>query len=80
MDRTNVTLSLPETLLKRFRVYAAEKNRSMTEIMTEALQELMERERRSRGAQRRFLARIRNAPDRGTKGKTRWSREELHER
>ncbi|SPF36572.1 hypothetical protein SBA4_190016 [Candidatus Sulfopaludibacter sp. SbA4] len=31
-------------------------------------------------ARRRFLARIRNAPDRGTAGKVTWTRDELHER
>lgn len=31
-------------------------------------------------AKRRFLERIRNAPDRGTRGVIRWTREELHER
>jgi hypothetical protein len=76
----NVTLSLPETLLKRFRIYAAERNQSMTHLMAEAIQALMNQGKRGAGAKRRFLDRIRNAPDRGTKGKIRWSREELHER
>jgi hypothetical protein len=76
----NVTLSLPEALLKRFRVYAAERNQSMTQLMAEAIQVLMNQEKRGVGAKRRFLDRIHNAPDRGTKGKIRWSREELHER
>jgi hypothetical protein len=31
-------------------------------------------------AMRRFLERIQAAPDRGTRGKIRWTREELHER
>ena len=50
---TNVTFSLPDALLRKFRIYAA---------------------------RRRFLARIRNAPDRGTGGTIRWTRDELHER
>jgi hypothetical protein len=48
-----ITLSLPEDLLRRFRVFAAK---------------------------RRFLETIRNAPERGTKGKIEWTRDELHER
>lgn len=76
----NVTLSLPEALLNRFRVYAAERNRSMTQLMAESIQALMNEGKRGAGAKRRFMERIRNAPDRGTKGKIRWSREELHER
>jgi hypothetical protein len=31
-------------------------------------------------AMRRFLERIRAAPNRGSRGKIRWTREELHER
>jgi hypothetical protein len=31
-------------------------------------------------AKRRFLERVRNAPDRGTRGKVTWTRDELHER
>jgi hypothetical protein len=31
-------------------------------------------------AKRRFLDRIRNAPDRGTYGKVSWARDELHDR
>lgn len=76
----NVTLSLPEALLNRFRVYAAERNQSMTQLMAEAIPALMNEGKRGAGAKRRFMQRIRNAPDRGTKGKIRWSLEELHER
>ena len=52
----------------------------MTGLMGEAIQALMDQEKRGFGAKRRFLERIQNAPDRGTKGRIRWSREELHER
>jgi predicted transcriptional regulator len=79
-ERRNVTLSLPEALLRRFRVHAAERNQSMTALMTEAIRSLMEREEQAAGAKRRFLARIRNAPDWGTAGRIGWSREDLHER
>lgn len=76
----NVTLSLPQTLLRKFRVYAASRNQSMTRVMTEAIQALVEQDQQTANAKRRFIERIRTAPDRGTRGKIRWSREELHER
>lgn len=76
----NVTLSLPEALLRRFRVYAAQRNQSMTSVMTEAIRKLMEEDRQTSRAKRRFLERIRNAPDRGTAGRVSWTRDELHER
>ena len=52
----------------------------MTRLMTEAIQALMGQSKRGTAAKRRFLERIQNAPNRGTKGKIGWSREELHER
>jgi hypothetical protein len=76
----NVTLSLPPTLLRKFRVYAASRNQSMTSLMTEAIRALIEQDQQTATAKRRFIDRIRNAPNRGTKGKIRWTREELHER
>jgi hypothetical protein len=76
----NVTLSLPQTLLRKFRVYAASRNQSMTSLMTQAIQALLKQDQQTAREKRRFIERIRTAPDRGTRGKIRWSREELHER
>jgi len=77
---TNVTLSLPDALLRKFRIYAATRNQSMTSLAAQAIRDLMEREQQTATAKRRFLERIRNAPDRGTGGAIRWTRDELHER
>jgi metal-responsive CopG/Arc/MetJ family transcriptional regulator len=79
-EQTNVTLSLPESLLRRFRVFAAARNQSMSSLMTLAIRELIDQDAQSKRAKGRFLERIRNAPDRGTKGKIHWTRDELHER
>lgn len=79
-EQTNVTLSLPETLLRRFRVFAAERNQSMSSLMTLAIRDMIERNVQTQRAKRRFLERIRNAPDRGTNGEFQWTRDELHER
>lgn len=79
-DHKNVTLSLPEPLLRRFRVYAAERGESMTSLMSHAIQKMMAEDRETAKAKSRFLQRIRSAPDRGTRGVIRWTREELHER
>lgn len=78
--QTNVTLSLPDTLLRRFRIYAASRNQSMSSLMTTAVRQMIDQDTQTRAAKRRFLERIRNAPDRGTKGLIRWTRDELHER
>jgi len=76
----NVTLSLPESLLRRFRIYAASQDRSMTNLMATAIRSLLDQDGARARAKRRFLERIQNAPGRGTGGAIRWSREELHER
>jgi hypothetical protein len=78
--RQNVTLSLPEPLLRKFRVYAAQRSQSMTSLMADAIRALMDHDEQNAKAKRRFLERIRNAPDRGTGGSIQWSRDELHER
>jgi metal-responsive CopG/Arc/MetJ family transcriptional regulator len=76
----NVTLSLPGTLIRQFKVYAATRNRSMSSVMTDAIQNLLAQDDQRTNAKRRFLERIKNAPDRGTGGKITWTRDELHER
>ena len=76
----NVTLSLPVPLLRRFKVYAASQNQSMSSLMAKAVEKLMERDDSAETAEKRFLERIRKAPSRGTGGKITWTREELHER
>jgi len=79
-EHVNVTLSLPETLLQRFRVFAASRNESMSSLMTVAVRQMLDQDAQTRKAKRRFLERIRKAPDRGTKGVFGWTRDELHER
>ena len=75
----NVTLSLPEPLLRKFRIYAATRNQSMTQLMADAIRQMTEASGPG-SANRRFLERIRTAPDRGNKGKITWTRDQLHER
>jgi hypothetical protein len=78
--RKNVTLSLPEPLLRRFRIYAATRNQSMTAVMAEAIRRTIDQDSDADQAKRRFLNRIENAPDWGTGGVIRWRRDELYER
>lgn len=53
---------------------------SMTALMTEAIRKMVGEESSREAATRRILARIRNAPDRGTQGKITWTRDEVWER
>jgi len=52
----------------------------MTRGITDAIERAIKGRKRAASARRRFLERIRNAPDRGTKGDIRLSRAELHGR
>ena len=79
-NRKNVTLSLPEPLLRRFRIYAAANNQSMTALMAEAISQMTDSNADRERANRRFLDRIKNAPARPTRGVISWTREKLHER
>ena len=79
-EKTNVTLSMPDTLLRRFRILAASRNESMSNLMTMAVRQMIDQDTRVRKARRSFLDRIRSAPDRGTRGAIAWKRDELHER
>jgi predicted transcriptional regulator len=76
----NVTLSLPEALLRRFRVYAAARNQSMTSLMAEAIRAMMDQDRQTEVAKRRFLERLRKGYSLGTHGVASWTRDEIHER
>lgn len=76
----NVTLSLPDPLLRRFRVYAAQRNQSMTSLMADAIRDLLDSDSRKKQAGRRLIAGMRNSPDRGTGGTVTWTRDELHDR
>ena len=80
VEHKNVTLSLPAPLLRRFRVYAASRNLSMSHLMADAIEKMIDAEGERQAAIRRSLEQMRNAPSLGTGGKITWTREELYER
>jgi hypothetical protein len=49
-------------------------------LIAHAIRHLMTDDAKASRAKRRFLERIRSAPDRGTKGRIGWTRDESHER
>ncbi len=80
MKTRNVTLSLPENLLRRVKVVAAQRETSISRLLTEALTALVDREEGYAQAQRRHLALLRRGLTLGTRGRASWTRESLHER
>jgi plasmid stability protein len=76
----NLTVNLPEQLLRQLRVCAAVRNQSMTSLVKLAIRKIVDEDGEAEKAKKRLIARLRNAPDIGLQGKISWTREELHER
>lgn len=92
----NVTLSLPDPLIREARHRAVDRGISLSRYLSDLLAEHLSKssayeEARQRhlaavasgeydGAMKRMMADIDNAIDRGTNGKITWTRDELHER
>ena len=79
-ETQNITLSLPRALLRRIKRLAADRETSVSSLMTAALARLAGEDRRYSAARKRSLAALRSAKSLGTNGRRTWSREDLHER
>lgn len=75
-----MTLSLPKPLLKRVKVIAAEEEKSVSQLMKEALEDRVHRHGSYERAKKRHLRLLEQGLDLGTRGGPLVSREELHER
>lgn len=80
MGTRNVTLSLPEEVLREVKVLAARRGTSVSAMLAGALSELVERESGYAAARERSLASLDSGSDLGTGGYISWDRDELHER
>jgi len=76
----NITLSLPSALLRRAKILAVERETSLSALLKETLEDLVDREEGYERAGRRSVGRLAQAPDLGTRGRARWTRDGLHER
>ena len=79
-DNQNITLRLPKELLKRVKRVAADRDTSVSALMTEALDRIADEDRRYSAARKRALAALKSVRSLGTQGRLTWSRDELHER
>ncbi|MEW6067777.1 MAG: DUF6364 family protein [Nitrospirota bacterium] len=80
MERQNVTLSLPRSLLRKAKVMASRKEKSLSELLKDALEEKIREETGYKKAKERQLRLLKTGFDLGTKGRITISREDLHER
>ncbi len=79
-ETRNLTINLPDQLIHRLRVAAAVRNQSMTAVVRESIERTLGGDDEREAAASRLVQRLRNAPDRGTRGTISWTRDELHER
>lgn len=77
MSRRNLTVQVEEDVIKRARVSAARRGTSISGLVAQQLEELVEQDARYEEAKRRALDLLRSSTRRGGR---RWTREELHER
>ena len=80
MERQNVTLSLPRPLLRKAKVLAAREDKSVSELMREALERRINQDAQYNKAKKRHLELLERGLDLGSGGELPASREELHDR
>ena len=78
MVRQNVILSLPKSLLKKVKVLAAKKEKCLSQILKEAIEEKVMEDRGYEKARERQLRLLRTGLNLGTHGRVSYSREDLH--
>ncbi len=80
MEKQNVTLSIPKTVLKQAKIVAASQDKSLSQLMRESLEEKVREETDYNNARKRQLKLLKKGLDLGTDGQVKTSRDELHAR
>jgi hypothetical protein len=80
MERRNITLSLPEDVLRKARHLAVERRRSLSGLLADYMERIVDEDRRVAAAARRLERRLKKGMNLGTCGRAAWTRDDLHER
>ena len=80
MEKQNITLSLPKPLLKKAKILAAGEDKSVSELIREALEKRLRESSGYAAARNRQLKILEKGYDLGTEGVLDTTREELHAR
>ncbi len=80
MATRNITLSLPERMLREAKILATRRGTSVSALLAGALGELVERENGYAAARERTVARLNRGVNLGSEGAVGWGRDDLHER
>lgn len=80
MEKQNVTLSMPKSLLKKAKMIAAGKEKSLSELLRESLEEKVREATGYKKARTRQLNLLNKGLALGTRGHITPKREEIHDR
>lgn len=80
VKKRNVTLALPEDLLRRVKVLAALQETSISALLVQSLEKLLDESADYDLAMRQLLANMEKGYPLGIGDKPSWTRESLHER
>ena len=80
METQNITLSIPKEILLRVKLIAVTRQTSVSGLLSQTLEKLVQQEDAYAHARRRHLHRLEQGVDLGTGGQVLTQRDELHER
>ena len=80
MERQNVTISLPVSVLKKARHLAVEEGSSLSGLLASFVERLVDEASEKARAARRIRRRLDSGLDLGTDGEIAWTRDDVHER
>jgi hypothetical protein len=80
VETQNITLALPKALLRKAKIVAAQRETSVSALLTATLEELVRKDDEYDSAMRRLVSRARRGYDLGSGGQIAIAREQLHER
>ena len=80
MEKQNITLSIPKSLLKQAKILAASRDKSLSQFLKESLEEKVREEADYGRAQKRQLILLKKGLHLGTKGQVKTGRDDLHVR
>ncbi len=80
METQNITLAVPKKVLAKFKEIAFRRQKSISKLMTEMMEDAVTNEEGYHVARDRHLRRLDTGADLQTNGNISWKRDELHER
>jgi len=80
MSKRNITLSLPEELIRQAKHLAVDRGTSLSGLLAGFLDQMVNKDRAYQRSVKRMRARLTKGIDLGTEGQVSWSREDLYER